>query len=80
MEETTLTQTMTRAAAEVRARRYDAANWWHLADATEDLARELAYQLSRLGVDLQQVLDAAARPVAQNQQLASLLPADLSTR
>lgn len=77
MEETPLTQTMNRAAREIRASRHEAANWWHLADASEELAQELAYQLSRLGVDLEAVKTAAARPVSNRPELAALVKPDL---
>lgn len=77
MEETHLTRTMNRAAREIRATREEAANWWHLADGAEELARELAYQLSRIGVDLEAVQAAAARPVSNRQELAALVKPDL---
>ncbi|MGO1568938.1 MAG: hypothetical protein ACTHXC_12975 [Brachybacterium sp.] len=77
MEETHLTRTMNRAAREIRASRYEAANWWHLADGAEELARELAYQLSRIGVDLEAVQTAAARPVSNRPELAALVKPDL---
>lgn len=77
MDETHLTQTMNRAAREVRASRDEAANWWHLADASEEVARELAYQLSRIGVDLEAVQAAAARPVSNRPELAALVKPDL---
>lgn len=77
MEETHLTRTMNRAAREIRASRDEAANWWHLANGAEELSRELAYQLSRIGVDLEAVQDAAARPVSNRPELAALVKPDL---
>lgn len=77
VEETHLTRTMNRAAREIRASRDEAANWWHLADGSEELARELAYQLSRIGVDLEAVQIAAARPVSNRPELAALVKPDL---
>lgn len=77
MQETHLTRTMNRTAREIRASRDEAANWWHLADGSEELARELAYQLSRIGVDLEAVQIAAARPVSSRPELAALVKPDL---
>lgn len=77
MEETPITQSMNRAAREIRANRYEAADWWHLADASEELARELTYQLSRLDVDLEAVQAAAARPASNRPEFAALVKPDL---
>lgn len=55
----------------------EAGNWWYLAEGAEELARELVYQLSRIGVDLEAVKAAAARPVTNRPELTSLLNPDL---
>lgn len=73
----TLPNLIATSAATIRAHRYDVAEFDALANSTEDLARELAHLLARIGVGLPALLRAAERPVSNDPAVRALISPDV---